>query len=79
VSLLLWERRSLAYVAEQAGHSIATLARYYAGVIKELEDEPRARPRRRSATRAHSWTGAGATLVEGMSARLRDARETHGL
>lgn len=41
VSLLLWEGRSLAYVAEQAGHSIATLARYYAGVIKELEDQPR--------------------------------------
>ncbi|MFZ0376816.1 MAG: hypothetical protein WCD11_31190 [Solirubrobacteraceae bacterium] len=40
-ALLLWEGRSLAYVAEQAGHSIATLARYYAGVIKELEDQPR--------------------------------------
>ena len=41
VSLLLWEGRSLAYVAEQAGHSIATLAKYYAGVIEELEDKPR--------------------------------------
>ncbi len=41
VSLLLWEGRSLAYVAEQAGHSIATLAKHYAGVIKELEDRPR--------------------------------------
>ena len=52
VSLLLWEGRSLAYVAEQAGrslayvaeqagHSIATLARHYAGVIRELEDAPR--------------------------------------
>ena len=41
VSLLLWEGRSLAYVAEQAGHSIATLARHYAGVIRELETEPR--------------------------------------
>ncbi len=40
-SLLLWEGRSLAYVAEQAGHSIATLARHYAGVISELEDRPR--------------------------------------
>jgi hypothetical protein len=33
--------RSLAYVAEQAGHSLATLARYCAGVIEELEDQPR--------------------------------------
>jgi site-specific recombinase XerC len=41
VSLLLWEGRSLAYVAEQAGHSIATLAKHYAGVIRELEDAPR--------------------------------------
>jgi hypothetical protein len=39
-SLLLWEGRSLAYVAEQAGHSIATLARHYAGVIRELGDAP---------------------------------------
>ena len=36
-----WEGRSLAYVAEQAGHSIATLAKHYAGVIRELENEPR--------------------------------------
>jgi len=41
VSLLLWEGRSLAYVAEQAGDSIATLARYYAGGIRELEERPR--------------------------------------
>ena len=41
VSLLLWEGHSLAYVAEQAGHSIATLARHYAGVIRELEGKPR--------------------------------------
>jgi integrase len=41
VSLLLWEGRSLTYVAEQAGHSVATLARHYAGVIKELEGQPR--------------------------------------
>ena len=41
VSLLLWEGHSLAYVAEQAGHSIATLAKHYAGVIRELEDKPR--------------------------------------
>ena len=41
VSLLLWEGRSLAYVAEQAGHSNATLAKHYAGVIRELENAPR--------------------------------------
>jgi integrase len=41
VSLLLWEGRSLAYVADQAGHSIATLAKHYARVIRELEDSPR--------------------------------------
>lgn len=41
VSLLLWEGRSLPYVAEQAGHSVATLARHYAGVVRELEDRPR--------------------------------------
>lgn len=40
-SLLLWEGRSLAYVAEQTGHSIATLVRYYAGTIRELEEKPR--------------------------------------
>lgn len=41
VSLLLWEGRSLPYVADQAGHSVATLATHYAGVIRELEDEER--------------------------------------
>jgi integrase len=41
VSLLLWEGRSLTYVAEQAGHSVATLARHYAGVLSELEHAPR--------------------------------------
>jgi integrase len=41
VSLLLWEGRSLTYVAEQAGHSVATLARHYAGTLRELENEPR--------------------------------------
>jgi hypothetical protein len=42
-SLLLWEGRSLTYVAEQAGHSVATLARHYAGVLDALEDQPRVR------------------------------------
>lgn len=41
VSLLLWEGQSLTRVAEQAGHSVATLARHYAGVLEELEDQPR--------------------------------------
>jgi integrase len=41
VSLLLWEGRSLTYVAEQAGHSVATLARHYAGTLRELEAKPR--------------------------------------
>jgi integrase len=41
VSLLLWEGHSLTYVAEQAGHSVATLAKHYAGTLKELEDRPR--------------------------------------
>jgi integrase len=41
VSLLLWEGRSVTYVAGQIGCSIATLARHYAGVIAELEGQPR--------------------------------------
>ena len=39
VSLLLWEGRSLTPVADQAGHSVATLAKHYAGVLEELEDD----------------------------------------
>jgi site-specific recombinase XerD len=42
VSLLLWAGEDLVYVAEQAGHSVATLARHYAGVIRELRDVPKA-------------------------------------
>ena len=41
MSLLLWEGRSLTFVADQAGHSVATLAKHYAGVLEELEDKPR--------------------------------------
>jgi hypothetical protein len=41
VSLLLWEGHSLTYVAEQAGHRVATLAKHYAGTLEELEDKPR--------------------------------------
>ena len=41
VSLLLWEGRSLTYVADQVGAGVDTLARHYAGVIRELEGQPR--------------------------------------
>ena len=41
VSPLLWEGRSLTFVADQARHSVATLAKHYAGVLEELEDKPR--------------------------------------
>ena len=41
VSLLLWEGRSLTYAADQLGCSIDTLARHYAGVIRELEGQAR--------------------------------------
>lgn len=41
VSLALWEGQSLTRVAEQAGHSVATLAKHYAGVLEELEDQQR--------------------------------------
>jgi integrase len=40
-SLLLWEGRSITYVAEQDGHDIATLSRHYAGVLEALEGQPR--------------------------------------
>ncbi len=41
VSPLLREGRSLTFVTDQAGHSVATLAKHYAGVLEELEDKPR--------------------------------------
>ncbi len=41
VSLLLWSGEDLVYVAEQAGHSVATLARHYAGVMSEMKGQPR--------------------------------------
>lgn len=40
-SLLLWEGRSLPFVAAQDGHSVATLAKHYAGVLDALEHAPR--------------------------------------
>lgn len=40
-SLMLYEGRSLAWVAENDGHSIATLAKHYAGVLRDLEGKPR--------------------------------------
>ncbi len=41
VSLLLWSGMDLVEVADQAGHSVATLARHYAGVIRELKGQPK--------------------------------------
>ena len=41
VSLLLWSGTDLVEVSEQAGHSLATLAKHYAGTIKELKGQPR--------------------------------------
>jgi integrase len=41
VSLLLWAGEDLVYVSEQAGHSVATLATHYAGVMSELKGQPR--------------------------------------
>lgn len=41
VSLLLWAGEDLPYVAEQAGHSVATLAKHYAGVMRALRGQPR--------------------------------------
>ena len=53
VSLLLWEGRSLTYVADQAGHSVATLAEHYAGVLRGARETSRAsRPPRPSGTPA---------------------------
>jgi integrase len=63
VSLLLREGHSLTYVAEQAGHSIATLARHYAGTLKELETEPR--------------VPAAEAIRQDPRASLRDALRTH--
>jgi len=41
VSLLLWSGVDLVDVAEQAGHSLSTLSRNYAGVMRELKGQPR--------------------------------------
>jgi hypothetical protein len=54
VSLQLWEGRSLTAVADQAGHSVATLAKHYAGVLDELEDSRAHRPPTPSNPRATS-------------------------
>jgi hypothetical protein len=65
VSLLLWEGRSLTYVAAQVGCSVATLARHYVGVIAELEGQPRTpaadairQARSQASTRARRNAGA---------------------
>jgi integrase len=62
VSLLLWSGEDLAYVAEQAGHSIATLARHYAGVMKELKGQPRV-PAAEAIRRAREAAGGQLQLV----------------
>ncbi len=41
VSLLLWSGMDLVEVSEQSGHSVATLAKHYAGVIRELKGQPK--------------------------------------
>jgi integrase len=41
VSLLLWSGMDLVEVADQAGHSVATLSRHYAGVVRDLRGQPR--------------------------------------
>jgi len=60
VSLLLWEGRSLTYVADQVGAGVDTLARHYAGVIRELEGQPRV---------------AAADAIRGARAELRTTRQ----
>jgi hypothetical protein len=40
-SLLLWEGHSVVDVAAQLGHSVATLARHYAGVLEDLHPTER--------------------------------------
>jgi integrase len=64
VSLLLWSGEDLAYIADQAGHSIATLARHYAGVMKELKDQPRV-PAADAIRRAREAASGQLRLVEG--------------
>ena len=52
VSLLLWEGRCLTFVAEQAGHCVATLAQHYAGVLESSRTSrrfPQTKPSRRPA------------------------------
>ncbi len=66
VSLLLWEGRSLTFVAGQVGCSVATLARHYAGVIADLEGQSRVPATEvirvaREQVEASSWRNVGAT------------------
>ncbi|MFL5819670.1 MAG: hypothetical protein ACJ76S_03175 [Solirubrobacteraceae bacterium] len=37
----MWEGKSIAYVAELAGHDVATLSSHYAGALHDLEGGPR--------------------------------------
>lgn len=63
-SLLIFEGRSLTYVAAQLGHDVATLSKYYAGAITELEARGRPAPAddtiraARDAVRTHLLPGA---------------------
>jgi hypothetical protein len=63
VSLLLWSGMDLVEVADQAGHSVATLARNYAGVIRELKDQPRL-PAAEAIRRARENASGQLRLVE---------------
>jgi integrase len=65
VSLLLSAGEDLTYVAEQSGHSVATLASCYAGVIKELHGQPKI-PAAEADPR-----GPGADLVYGICTARR--------
>jgi hypothetical protein len=64
LSLLLWEGRSLTYVAEQAGHSVATLAKHSAGVLRDLEHAPRLSAED-AIRQARETIDAGGTAVSG--------------
>jgi hypothetical protein len=63
VSLLRWEGHSLTYVAEQAGHSVATLASHHAGVLKELRGQPKT-PAAEAIRRARESTSGQLRLLE---------------
>lgn len=57
VSLLIWEGRSVAEVAEQAGHSVETCSRDYVHVFKDYDAA-------RRVTAAHQIERARAALLK---------------